>query len=374
MVQTLVAGQQRVVSLASLTALAERTIPTEGDAGVRQRITEFLTSNIARYLQHLNQLEDDLRGAGLVDLQLRARFANATNDVIAQGERVVAGLEKETTKRVKAAFREAIHPWTEGNPFIERCLTKPRGYAGDFAMMDGGYTNAPQTVGGLAGAFDRYFLDCYECVRQRKDNLRKHVRHYLLNGSREGRTLRMLALGSGPCREWADLDQERRAGALKDKRVAKAHLTCIDLDPDALAYGRHRLADNCLLESVEYVETNLFGFTRDERWKSQEQSYDLIYGLGIANYFHDAMLESIIASAFTLVRPGGELMITHKDSQTFNFPVADWLCDWVFIKRSAEEYSALFQNALSAFQGAFEWRLEWEPCGEIMFGIAKRTP
>lgn len=182
----------------------------------------------------------------------------------------------------------------------------------------------------------------------------------------------MMSLGSGPCREWVDLDREFRATGAKQPAIRKAQLTCIDKDPEALAYGRARLAGNGVLESVEYVETDLFHFTKADRWRSREQSYDLIYGVGIANYFYEAMLQNVIASAVTLVKPGGELVITHKDRDTFNFPVADWLCDWVFLKRSAEEFSAVFEEALSASRGQFAYRLERIPNGEMFFGFAKR--
>ena len=181
----------------------------------------------------------------------------------------------------------------------------------------------------------------------------------------------MLSLGSGSCREWADLDLQLHSGRLPST-VRKVRLTCLDFDAEALAFGRRRLAGHPLLESVEFVETDLFGFTRAERWRNDLASYDLVSGLGIANYFYDTVLENILASAFTLVKPGGELMITHKGRSEFNFAVADWFCDWVFLKRSDQEFTALFHRALSEFDGTYEFRLEWEPCREIMFGIAKR--
>jgi SAM-dependent methyltransferase len=273
---------------------------------------------------------------------------------------------------VKAAFREAISPWTAQNPFLERCLKKPRGYAGDFAMMEVGYLRWTAMGGGLAGVFDRYFADCYDNVRQRKIKLCDAIRRYLVNSTRLGIPLRMLSLGSGPCREWVDLDHERRSGTFRDVAVNPTRLVCIDKDPESLAYARQQLAGNSLLESVEYVEADLFQFTRADRWRGQERSYDFIYGVGIANYFYDAMLQNIIASAFTLVKPCGELMITHKDGESFNFPVADWLCDWVFLRRSEPTFATVFREALADYEGQFAFRTERIPDRTMFFGFARR--
>ena len=363
----------RATEATRVTALVDALASQGVDTSSRRAVTRLFLSDVTRYLHELAALQGRFRGPALQDAELRAVFAKATDRVIADGERVVAGLDKTAAKQVKAAFREAIRPWTAQNPFVERCFKKPQGYAGDFGMMDFGYDDAPRLRGGLAGVFDRYFSDHYECVRQRKNHLRDAIRRYLYNLDRRRAPLQMLSLGSGPCREWVDLDREFRDRPIERSKVTLVQLSGIDRDPAALAYGRARLEGNALLASVQFVEQDLFQFTKAERWRSRAQSYDLIYGLGIANYFHDAMLQNIIACAGSLAQPGGELMITHKDSQTFNFPVADWVCDWVFLKRSAEEFSRLFEDAIAPV-GRFAYRLERVPNGEIFFGIAKRIP
>lgn len=357
---------------ASLKALADQAAG-DSDQATREAIAHFVVSDIGTYVQQLDALKERLVGRRLHDPALRMAFAQLTDGVIAAGEQTVAGFDKATAKRVKEAFRQAVRPLTAGNPFLERCLTKPRGYAGDYLMMENGYLNRVQMTGGLAGAFDRYFSDSYENVRQRKYKLCDAIRKLVLDEARGAASLKMLSLGSGPCREWVELNEERSAGAWQDRRVHLTRLICIDKDPEALAYARKQVVGNSLLESTEFIEADLFQFTKADRWRAEEQSYDFIYGVGIANYFYNAMLQNIIASAFTLVKPGGELMITHKAREGFNFPVADWLCDWVFLKRSAEEFSTVYQEALADVEGTFTFRLERIPDGTMFFGFATRT-
>ncbi len=364
-------GTARRVNRDLLRTLAEQIIG-EYPGAKASTVKNFFASDVAEYLHTLNALDAQFVGAGLQDSTLRARFAQLCDTVIAEGERVVAGLDKAAAKRVKESFRTVLAPWMVDNPFLERCLKKPRGYAGDFAMMEVGYLRWTVMGGGLAGVFDRYFADCYDNVRQRKIKLCDAIRRYLVDRTRPSSSLQMLSLGSGPCREWVDLDHERRTGAFRDMPVNCTRLVCIDKDPEALAYAQHQLTGNSLLESVETVETDLFQFTRAERWRGEERSYDFIYGVGIANYFYDAMLQNIIVSAFSLVKPGGELMITHKDGESFNFPVADWLCDWVFLRRSEHTFATVFQEALADYRGQFTFRTERIPDGTMFFGFARR--
>ena len=356
----------------SLQALADQAA-ADSNHTTQEAITRFFLSDVGAYIRELSTLKELLAGRRLHDPELRMEFARLTDTVIAAGEQTVAQFDKTTAKRVKEAFRQAIRPWTADNPFLERCWTKPRGYAGDYLMMEHGYLNRVHMTGGLAGAFDRYFSDSYENVRQRKYKLCDAIRRLVLDEARTGASLKMLSLGSGPCREWVELEVECNAGVWTDRRINRTRLTCIDKDPEALAYARKQVIGNSLLESAEFIEADLFQFTKADRWRAEERSYDFIYGVGIANYFYDTMLQNIIANAFTLVKPGGELMVTHKAREGFNFPVADWLCDWVFLKRSAEEFSSVYQEALADAHGQFTFRLERIPDGTMFFGYATRT-
>ena len=371
--QVLTAGQDtsRQVDREALGRLAEQIMGGQGGAEAA-RVKEFFATDMAAYLTALNAFEAQFTGPGLQDAALRARFAQLCDAIVAKGEQVVAGLDKAVAKRVKEGFRTVLVPWTVGNPFLERSLKKPRGYAGDYAMMELVYLRWMAMGGGLAGVFDRYFADCYDNVRQRRTKLCDAMRPYLVDRTRSGTPLRMLSLGSGPCREWVDLDHERRTGAFRDQPVNPTRLVCIDQDPESLAYVKQQLAGNSLLESVECVEADLFQFTRAERWRGEERSYDFIYGVGIANYFYDAMLQNIIANAFALVKPGGELMITHKDGESFNFPVCDWFSDWLFLKRSEQTFATVFQAALEDCDGQWTFRTERVPDRTMFFGFATR--
>jgi len=297
-------------------------------------------------------------------------FSKRMTGVIGRCDRIVQDVrDKRIRQLIKKEFRARIAPWTKGNPLINRALKKPKGYAGDYLMLELGYANNPKYAGGLSGVFDRCFIDALYCVAYRKDKLKELIRLRIEMPRKKGRVFRMLSLGSGPCREWYELERELRRSKVAPRQVA---LSCLDQDIAALGFAKSRLRGNWLLASTEFFQGNLLNFTQQPRWRERQESYDLIYGLGIANYFYNESLKKVIGGPLPLLKVGGELAITHKDANRFRFPIADWLCDWLFIKRSEEEFLKIIRESTLDVPGKYEARIEREDCGEIMYGMVKR--
>ncbi len=340
---------------------------------VREQSSKFFLSDVKELLTWLNETEDHLTvfPHEAATSSLRQEVDKRCHGIVLRGEKLTERIRKVVAKKaVKAAFRRTIAPWIARNPFINRSLEKPRGYPGDYLMMEQAYSNQHDLSGGLAGVLDRFLLDHYNCVTHRKNWVKEHVKAHVARLASTGVPIRILTLGSGPCREWFELEQE--LDPMQREGFSNVHLTCLDQDQEALEFCRTRLSNNSLLRSVDYVATSLLGFTKSEQWMHQSGTFDVVYGAGIADYFYDEMLSSIIASAFSLVKPAGELTITHKDSQSYNFHLADWMCDWLFVRRSEDEFAALFRQAVSMLRIPFEFRVERDATGEMMFGVVTR--
>ena len=331
-----------------------------------------VTRQTAEYVEYLRTVERKVGRKStrqIIDRVLPA-FSKRTTGVIERCERIVQDVrDRRARQLIKKEFRIRIAPWTKRNPFVNRALKKPRGYAGDYLMLELGYENNPKYAGGLSGLFDRCFIDALFCVGYRKDKLKELIQSRLEMPRNKRRMFRMLSLGSGPCREWYELERELRGRNVAPRQVA---LSCLDQDISALGFARTRLKKNWLLTSAECVQGNLLKFTEQPKWTERQESYDLIYGLGIANYFYNESLKRVIGGPLPLLKVGGELAITHKDADRFNFPIADWLCDWLFIKRSEEKFLKVVRESTLDAPGKYEARIGREDSGEIMFGIIRR--
>src|SRR4249919_943493 len=61
-------------------------------------------------------------------------------------------------KNVQQQYRAAIWPWFGKSWFLDRGLTKPRGYPGDYQLLSAIYDGFTKSCG-LGGYLDRYFLN-----------------------------------------------------------------------------------------------------------------------------------------------------------------------------------------------------------------------
>ncbi len=340
---------------------------------VAEYCTPFFSTELKPFLSWLNETDQRLtvRPEEASTPTLRREVDMRWTDIIRSGEAAVAPIHKTVDKKaVKEGFRSMIKPWIGGNPFIERAIEKPRGYPGDYLMMERFYIGQHELSGGLAGVLDRFLLDHYACVPNRKNRSKETIRRHVARLAGTGAPIRIMSLGSGPCREWFELEQE--LDGQERKFFASVQLTCVDQDADVLDFCRQRFERSPLVHKVEYVKSGLLGFTKAEEWINRAGTFDLVYGFGIADYFHDEMLSSVITSGFALLKEGGEVSIPHKSDAGFNYELADWICDWTFVKRTEQQYVDLFRDAVSSLRIPFEFSMDRDPTRAIMFGTATR--
>ena len=346
---------------------ARASLPAE----IAQRCDEWLTQDLKEFLVWMNKTERRLTPQVASTAELRQEVDARWSEIIRRGEGAVSVILKSVDKKaVKAAFRAAVSPWFEGNPFILRAVEKPRGYPGDYLMMERFYIGQHECTGGFTGVLDRFLLDHYACVPNRKNRAKDVIRRHVARLASSGGPIRILSLGCGPSREWFEMGLE--LSAQEQARFANVSLTCLDQDQDVLQFCRERLTGHPLVHEAHFVESGLLGFSKSPEWIDKSGTFDLVYGFGIADYFHDEMLSSVITSGFSLLKVGGEVGIPHKSDAGFNYELADWICDWTFVKRTEQQYVELFKQAVSSLRSPFEFSMDRDPTQAIMFGTATR--
>lgn len=330
-------------------------------------VTKFYRHVVPEYIQkYLDRYgkSDHLKSFGA---SWRNEFSRVTDNLLRLGDEIVSSLRRNEQLRLRQQFRDAIQEYTDDNPFVRRCLDKPRGYPGDYMMMELGYDDAEKKYTGYSGILDRYFLDKYRSIISRKEKLKGLIKHHLMQSKARVKPLRVLTLGGGPCREWRELSTEN----LKKAYPTIVELTYLDQDDEAMEFARKRLKDNRLIKRIVYLKDSLFDFSRGSLLV--DKKFDLIYGLGIADYFHDQVLTGIVRSAVLLLDKGGTFVLTHKDKEAFPMLPAAWFCDWNFVERSEEDFKKIFRLALRDIRLPVTFKLERERAQEIFFGIARLT-
>jgi hypothetical protein len=356
-----------VIAVSTISASSERTSGKElayvlgrSSAKRSKSLDEFLAQS-RTYAEVLRSIDLRLRRKNSQRLVIRD-FRTKTHGIVSVGERVLAQLapDRRGGKFLKEAFRGLLYPWYDSNPFIQRGLWKPRGYAGDYMMMEMGYRRETSLLGGLAGQFDLFFFDRYQSILNRKEIIKGELRKVLAYSRKP--YLDILTLGGGSSREWIELDLE-----LKSRDRGRVRLSYLDQDVEAVEFSRRRLAQTRLIRSADFFPTSLLQFRDSPQWTARDGSYDFVYALGIADYFPDGLLIDICQRALSLVRRGGSFLITHKDSDRFSFPLLDWVCDWRFVHRDAEKFRSVVEQAVQGSEGRTRSSIERDATGEILF-------
>lgn len=339
----------------------------KGENAIKEKIVNFRS-----FLREHYASVNTHKGNGFDDYKV---FSRELDGLIHECQKCIAKMNSKVLQRqLKEFFRATLNPWLIKNDFVRRCLEKPRGYPGDYLMMEIGYQDVVTGRKLDNKFFDRYFFDKYHSIFLRKEKLKQILMALIkdsnaISGKRGRSPFEIMTLGGGPAREWFELDKE-----MQNQKIRAVHLTYLDQDKEAMSFAKKRLNPNNLVEKRRFLRMSLIEFSKPvSSTLSKDGSYDVIYGLGIADYFHDQFLSAIIAKACSLLKNGGKFILTHKDSNSFPMEPADWLCDWTFVHRSEKQFEALIKSVLDNLSSKFDLEICWESSGQILFGIVSKN-
>jgi SAM-dependent methyltransferase len=218
---------------------------------------------------------------------------------------------------------------------VRHTRTWPRGYQGDYKMLESIYKNVPLSEG-LGYFFDLYGLSLplAEAVRNRIRKLEEIIRHEI--------TLRdaasVLNIACGSCRELM--------GLAPDIARTKAQVTCIDMDADALAFAMERLSFTEASENIAFRKYNAARMFDDELNMAAFGKTDIIYSAGLFDYLPSEFLAKVLGALYRLLSGNGTLIAAFKDATRYRHQDFHWLVDWTgFLQRTEKEFLAILDNA-----------------------------
>ncbi len=238
---------------------------------------------------------------------------------------------------------------------------KPRGYAGDFEMLQMLCERAV-SVGGMAGAFDRYFqqLAAVEAVRARTELVAQRL--IALSFSSDRKPLRIVSVGSGPA-----MDLQAALALLPSERAAHWQVTLLDLDSAALDVAQGRLLQRLQPRQIVAVRENLF---RLDRGKQQVfANADAVICTGLMDYLEDEPATHLLATIFNHLGPQGWLLVGNFAPRLTTRAFMEWIGAWYLIYRSEQQ---LLDLAAAAGIAPSAVRITPERLGVDLFIDARR--
>lgn len=232
-------------------------------------------------------------------------------------------------------FKE-IFPYFMRSRFAERAYFKPKGYAGDFLMMEHIYANIPKGEGRLGEIIDKFCLQRpgSRAIRGRRALLRDQLmRLSSAIVARGEKKIRIMNLACGPNRELFDF--------LADFQHSEAvEALCVDIDSEALQYTNQFVNIFPHRASIRLMSENVIKWSLG-RVTHHIEPLDIIYSAGLCDYLDPRLFKALISQCFNHLKPGGTLLLgnfaVYPDSLFL-----DKLLKWELIYRSGEDLQELF--------------------------------
>ena len=265
-------------------------------------------------------------------------------------------LNEDERTQLGLSIRKEMLPYIMRSTLSERIYTKPRGYAGDYGTIAIMYDDVASGDGSVGQAFDRGIRNQPACtaVINRRAILAEEIMRSLADS--ESEVARVASLACGPAAELFDVFD-----ALEDPSSLMA--TCIDIDEQALGYVRNRCEERGLQDRFVLHNGNLVHLAAGRRSLDIPRQ-DLIYSIGLIDYFGDKFVVRLLDYVHSLLVPGGRAIFGNFHVDNPSKALMDHVLDWKLIHRTEEDMHRLYRA--SAF-GRDCTRIRFEGEGVNMF-------
>ncbi len=283
--------------------------------------------------------------------------------VYTQLPNTMSNLTKEETELCTLFIRQQLAPFVYGAPFASRAYFKPRGYAGDYEMMNHLYRNELVGKTLFDQCMHKYFIDepAGQAVKNRGHYLFSKIKQ-LVEATPATKKLKILSIASGPAMELQLFIKN-----CPEFYGRSIEITCIDQDEESLKHAQKQLI------SLEHQrKTGYKFFFSNAAIKNiivhglPDQDYDLIYSAGLFDYFTDPVAQMAAKQIFTGLKPDGQLIIGNFSKDNPCVPFMEYVLDWILIYRSKNDLSKLFNEVGSSVN------VEQEPLGVNLFAVIKK--
>jgi extracellular factor (EF) 3-hydroxypalmitic acid methyl ester biosynthesis protein len=236
-----------------------------------------------------------------------------------------------------ARVQREILPYLLLTRVTERVYSKPRGYAGDFLTIDWIYRNEAGGAGRLGPLIDRVGLNmrAAQAVRNRRNLLVEEILQVVED--KKPQPARVVSLACGPAQEVFDVFNQ-----LKDPTSLKT--TLIDIDLSSLAFVADKRDQLKLKRQMDLVQGNLV-YLATGRQHLNLKDQDLVYSIGLIDYFSDNFVVVMMNYIYEMLKPGGKVILGNFHPRNPDKAMIDYVLDWRMTHRSEEDMNRLYSTS-----------------------------
>ncbi len=272
-------------------------------------------------------------------------------------------IPKEDLEIVTAFAREHLGHLVYGAPFANRAFYKPRGYAGDYEMMNHLYRDEMVGKSFYDQCLHKYFVDepAGAAVKNRGVYLSNRITQLFENTKSNG-PLKILSVASGPA-----MEQQMFLQNGKKFYGRQAEFNCLDQDEESLKHAQRQLHSlNRVVQSGFAFKFNNMAIRNVIAKGCPDTDYDLIYSAGLFDYFTEPVAQMAARKLVEAVKPGGQVIIGNFSKDNPSTPFMELILDWHLIYRSEEDLLRIYKG-----MGSKVW-VEKEPLGINLFVVIEK--
>ncbi len=303
------------------------------------RVETFFSRDVAEFRNKLSLVEKSLDPSlPATRNQTYRDLAEAMHEIEAACRRLEStiGVNPELLADTQKRFQAATAEFFEQSWIGARARTKPRGYPGDYLLLNTIYDEQPKSPG-LGGYIDLYIMDMVlaHSVRARWQMLRQFLSEEL---AQRGDNVSILNVACGPCREYV--------AGINDSQVAGVRVTCLDNDSEALDFVSTNVAPSA--QGIADLQCARYNALRMKSADATIRNFgrsDIIYSIGLCDYIEDRYMIEMLAGWRDSLTENGVLLVAFKDTRRYDQTPYQWLLDWHFYQRTEEDCRRLFEQA-----------------------------
>jgi SAM-dependent methyltransferase len=189
----------------------------------------------------------------------------------------------------------------------------------------------------LGPLIDRCFLDlpAAKAVRNRRRLLVEEIQQAC---AADQPAVRITSLACGPAEEVFDVLAE-------SPDSSRLHATLVDFDEEALAFVKNVAIQRGVLDRLTLAQANLI-YLAVGRHRLELPPQDLVYSVGLIDYFNDPFVLKLMNYAHALLRPGGRLVLGNFHPANSSRAIMEYVLEWKLIHRTEDDMHRLFAASL----------------------------
>jgi extracellular factor (EF) 3-hydroxypalmitic acid methyl ester biosynthesis protein len=298
---------------------------------------------------------------------LGGKFLNYYQEKMNELERLAAGYNNEEHKLHGFYLRKQMWDVIMCSEFMSRTNIKPRGYAGDSEMMRMIYENIYTGDTTFGKILNNYGLNvaAAQSVRNRRLMIPKILRKVYKEFSIPNNEIfRFMSVACGPAYELSDL-------FISVDDAKNFQCTLLDQDTEALeeAMGNIHNIEKVLNHEIQVVKLNdsVRTMLRTPDIHKMWGRFHLIYSMGLFDYLTQPVAKAVIESIYSMLEPGGTMLVGNYHVQNFSRFFMEYWLDWVLYYRTEKDMTDLLCDTNAEAVSVF-----FEEAGCQVFLLAKK--